>query len=86
MRTKKKKTLRDVIGVLFVICGIIGGMYTGLWVMFIQPIMYACSCFDAGTLTGVIIGQTILKCIFAPAVGWLLVYASMFMAAIVRSY
>ena len=33
--------------------------------MFIQPIIEACRCFDAGTLTGAMVGFTIIKCVFA---------------------
>ena len=33
--------------------------------MFIQPIIEACKCFDAGTLTGAVIGSTIVKCALA---------------------
>lgn len=37
----------------------------GGWIMFIQPIIEACKCFDAGTLTGAVIGSTIVKCALA---------------------
>ena len=55
--------------------GAISGLYVGGWLMLIQPIIEACKHFDAGTLTGVIIGATILKCIFAAFVGSLVYYA-----------
>lgn len=45
--------------------------------MFIQPILEACQAFDAGTLTGVTVGITVLKCIFASAVGWFIAYVGM---------
>ena len=48
--------------------------YVGGWLMFIRPIIEACRHFDAGTLTGVIIGVTILKCIFASTVGIIIFY------------
>jgi hypothetical protein len=55
--------------------GIVGSLYVGGWVMFIQPIIEACRHFDAGTLTGIIVGVTILKCIFASTVGLIIFYA-----------
>ena len=55
--------------------GAIASLYVGGWLMLIQPIIEACKHFDAGTLTGAIIGATILKCIFAGFVGSLVYYA-----------
>ena len=61
--------MKKFIGVLLIIAGICGGLYVGGWMMFIQPIIAACKSFDAGTLTGLIVGIAVLKCIFAGAVG-----------------
>lgn len=69
-----KFNARGIIGLLLIILGAVVGLYVGAWCMVIQPIMYACACFDAGALTGVIIGMTVLKCVFAPVVGWLIFY------------
>lgn len=52
----------------------LAALYVGLWVMFIQPIMVACQAFDAGRLTGAMVGVTILKCIFAGCVGTIIGY------------
>lgn len=60
------------IGFICVIAGIIGGLYVGGWLMFIQPILEACQAFDAGTLTGLMVGMTVLKCFFASTVGWII--------------
>ena len=57
------------------IVGAIAALYVSGWLMFIQPIIDACKHFDAGTLTGTIIGATILKCVFAGFVGILVYYA-----------
>lgn len=62
-----KNGIRTILAILVFAVGLILAVYFGLWVMFIKPIMAACAAFDAGTLTGVIIGKTILKCIFASA-------------------
>lgn len=63
------ENVKAVIGLAIAILGVIGGIYVGGWLMFIQPILDACHHFDAGTLTGTIVGVTVLKCVFASAVG-----------------
>ena len=62
-----------IMGWIVLIGSIVGGLYVGGWMMFIQPILEACKAFDAGTLTGLIVGTTVLKCIFASAVGGVIV-------------
>ena len=37
--------------------------------MFVKPIIACCAAFDAGTLTGLMVGTSILKCIFGSTVG-----------------
>ena len=69
-----KQKAKKILGVLLIIFGIFGGLYVGVYSMFIQPIIEACKAFDAGNLTGMIIGTTILKCIFAGAVGSIILY------------
>ena len=73
-----------VLGFLIAAFGIIGGLYVGVWLMFIQPILEACQAFDAGTLTGVTVGITVLKCIFASAVGWFIGYVGMAVGRLIR--
>ena len=63
-----------IMGWIVLIGSIVGGLYVGGWMMFIQPILEACKAFDAGTLTGLIVGVTVLKCIFASAVGGVIVW------------
>ena len=63
-----------VIGFLTIIASILCGLYVGGWCMFIQPIIEACRAFDAGTLTGMIVGITVLKCFFAGTIGCLIAY------------
>lgn len=64
--------MKKILGILIMIMSVIGGLYVGGWCMFIQPIMTACKAFDAGMLTGTIIGMTILECMFASCVGSLI--------------
>lgn len=53
--------IRDLLGAIVYAISIIIGFYVGIWVMLVEPIIYACQCFDAGTLTATIIGITIIK-------------------------
>jgi hypothetical protein len=74
MKIKLKIETRIFLGWLFYIVGIVGGLYVGGWLMFIKPIMEACQHFDAGTLTGMIVGATVLKCLFANPIGLFIAY------------
>ena len=65
---------RTILGWIVFIGSAAYGVYVGAWLMFIKPIIEACKAFDAGTLTGLMVGTTVLKCLFASAVGWLIVY------------
>lgn len=69
--------MKNILGNVVFILSIIAAAYIGLWVMFIDPIFYACSCFDAGMLTGTVIGTTILKCIFASPVAGIIMFIGM---------
>lgn len=84
MKRNRKRLIQGIIGWTFFIGGIIGGFYIGGWIMFIQPIIEACRHFDAGTLTGVIVGVTILKCIFASTVGSLIAYVGSVLARVIN--
>ena len=65
---------RTILGWIVFIGSAVYGVYVGAWLMFIKPIIEACKAFDAGTLTGLLVGTTVLKCLFASFVGWLIVY------------
>lgn len=66
--------MKGIIGILLIIGGILGGLYVGGWLMFIQPIMDCCKAFDTHILTGTMVGWTVIKCIFATCVGGLIFY------------
>ena len=74
MNKKKSNAVKVICGFIVLIGSIVGGLYIGGWMMFIQPIIEACKAFDAGTLTGLIVGTTVLKCIFASTVGGLIIW------------
>lgn len=73
-----KFKVRTVLGVLIMVVGFAIAGYMGIWEMFIGPIIDACKHFDAGTLTGLMVGKTIIKCIFASTVSSLIAWASYF--------
>lgn len=74
METSTWRKVRNILGALVIVIGVVGGIYVGAWAMFIQPIIEACQCFDAGTLTGAVIAVTVLKCIFSGAVGGIIAW------------
>ena len=71
-----KFKVRTVLGVLIMVVGFALAGYIGIWEMFIGPIIDACKHFDAGTLTGLMVGKTIIKCIFASTVSSLIAWLS----------
>ena len=71
-----KFKVRTVLGVLIMVVGFAIAGYIGIWEMFIGPIIDACKHFDAGTLTGLIIGKTVIKCIFASTASSLIAWVS----------
>ena len=73
-----KFKVRTVLGILIMVVGFAIAGYMGIWEMFIGPIIDACKHFDAGTLTGLIIGKTVIKCIFASTVSSLIAWLSYF--------
>ena len=76
--------MKKIIAKIIFILSIALAIYVGGWCMFITPIIDACKHFDAGTLTGVIIGTTVLKCIFASAVSSIIVYVGIIIAAVLN--
>ncbi len=64
--------IRDWLGAIVYAISIIIGFYVSIWVMLVKPIIYACQCFDAGTLTATIVGITIIKILLSGFVGILI--------------
>lgn len=81
-KNKVKRKVIVIISILILLAGIIGGLYVGGWLMFIKPIMACCAMFDAGTLTALAVGKTILCCIFASAVGGTIFYLGLLISRI----
>ena len=80
MRRNRSNLIKEICEWICLIGGSSIGLYVGGWVMFVRPIIEACKHFDAGTLTGVIVGVTILKCIFASSVGRFIAYVGIVLA------
>ena len=66
--------IRDWLGAIVYVISIIIGFYVSIWVMLIEPIIYACQCFDAGTLTATIVGITIIKILLSVFAGILIMF------------
>lgn len=75
--------MRKILGVIIAIAGIGLGLYVGGWLMFIKPIIACCMAFDAGVLTGTIVGWTVIKCIFASFIGSIIGYVGILIGATV---
>lgn len=79
-----KEYIKNIVGSLFIIAGIVGGLYVGGWLMFISPIIEALKAFDAGTLTGMMVGVTVLKCILASVVGGIIARVGIYIGTVIK--
>lgn len=76
--------MTKIVSWIILIGSILCGLYVGGWIMFIQPVIEACKHFDAGTLTGAIVGSTIVKCALASFVTSIIVSAGIFIVQIIN--
>lgn len=81
----KKEDIKLYIAVGIMIIGAIAALYIGGWLMFINPIITACTAYDAGMLTGSLIMITVLKCIFSGVIGGA-VFSVAYIIAIMITY
>lgn len=84
MKKKKSEIVKNIIGNLLIAVGVVGGLYVGGWIMFIQSIIEAYRAFDTGTLTGLIVGVTVFKCIFATEVGFIIACIGVFVGSVLK--
>lgn len=75
--------MRKLIGMLLIAAGVLGGVYVGVWLMFIRPILEVCGAFDNGTLTAMLIGVTVFKVIFAGVTGIAIIWLGFVLGAII---
>jgi membrane protein YdbS with pleckstrin-like domain len=83
-KRRRRKEMRNVIAVLVFIVGLVTAAYFGIWVMFIQPIIEACAAFDTGTLTAMVIGITVIKCLLATTVSGIIISATAFISGLIQ--
>lgn len=76
---------KKIIGVAIIIAGWIAAFYVGLYRMIIQPIMNLCAAIDAGGVTAVLVGKTILFFVFAIIVFRLIAWLSTFIGALIAT-
>ena len=71
-------------GALVIILSTVCALYVGVWLMFISPIIEVCQAYDAGTLTGLMIGIAIIKCLFSGVVGLVIGYCGILFCALIK--
>lgn len=64
-----KNILKILLGLLFIIAGVVGGIYLGFWVMFVGGILEIARAIDLHTVTAMLIAINIIKIFFAFVVG-----------------
>lgn len=77
-----KNKIKSFLSIVIFICAIIIAGYVGIWSMFIQPIIGCCQAYDTNTLTGTMIGITIIKCIFASTISSIIFYVGLIISQI----
>ncbi|MGI6069084.1 MAG: hypothetical protein ACOYBE_01520 [Blautia sp.] len=75
--------LRKRAGKVISYIGAFFGLYVGAWLMLIGPILTAIREYQIGELTGALILVTILKCILAPSVGFLIYLTLAFIGGVI---
>ena len=83
-KRKPKNIKGKIASRILILAGIIGGVYVGGWIMVIKPIMMCCQMADEGILTAVMVGKTVLSCLFATTVGLLISGVGLFVGKVVE--
>lgn len=76
--------MRSVIAVLVFTLGVVLAGYTGGWLLFIKPIIDCCKAFDTGSLTALMVGITVVKCVFASMVAGIIMWVCTVIAALLN--
>ena len=63
--------------------GVIGGIYLGLWVMFVGGIMTIAGAFDSNTLTSTLVAINVIKIILSSGVGYVIAFVGITVGVIV---
>lgn len=84
MKDSTKKLIKAILALIVLSAGIVAAIYFGLWVMLIKSILTAGVAFDAGLLTGSLLAWTIIKCLFAGSVAWIILSVASWIANILK--
>lgn len=76
--------MSKIISNIVAVAAFILGIYVGAWKMTVVSIISLCNAYDDGTLTGILIGTAILKCLFAGASMVVIWYLGSIVAAFIR--
>jgi len=63
--------MKYIIGMLFIIAGVLGGIYLGLWVMFVGGILAIAKAIDTHMITSTLIAINLIKIFLSSVVGYL---------------
>lgn len=77
--------MKNLIGTICIVLGILLGLYLGLWVLFIGGIFGIAKAIDSHTVTATLIAINVVKIILAGFVGWLTVYIGVILGGIIMS-
>lgn len=75
-------TFREILKVIIIVGGICSGIFVGVYLMLICPIMNICAAVDAGNITATLIGWSIIKIILALPTTWAIWVVSLTIGAI----
>lgn len=76
--------MKKIIGNSVMILSTACALYVGVWLMLISPIIEVCQAYDAGTLTGLMIGIAIIKCLFSGVVSSVIGYFGILFGAFIK--
>lgn len=77
------KMIKEVLGIVCVVGSILGGIYIGGWLMFLQPIFEVAAAIDGGTVTAMLIAITVIKCLLASFVATVVMYIGVLIGALI---
>ena len=67
--------MKYIIGILFMIAGVLGGLYLGFLVMFVGGILAIAKAIDMHTITTTLVAINLIKIFAASVVGYLVALA-----------
>ena len=74
--------MKGFIGNFIILISLLGSLYVGGWLMFMEPIIEVYKSFEDGTLTGTMIGIMAIKCLLATTVGFTIFYLGSFFGSV----